>query len=397
MEHHLGTTEQRLDQGLSFSALATIAVFFLVTSQIFILPLPSLVTQVFRPLLILSFLIRMQYSGSIRHPARIYAILVAIQAIAVLVFYEERWNLEIALDSGAVALFFLMFSFAIGVNWSRRELRWLILVCFLGCFVCAVALLLSNDPTDFHAATKGHLKLMGTEVNRNKNAYQFSLGAILGLIYLVRGKRIPRLIILAMTLVTGYALLYSQCRGAFLSFMGGATVFFLGLLLDTWKKNGGRAFLLLALLIVAYIAAYRYLQESDLNRLVDEESMSGRDESLMAAWQLFLNGDFFEKIFGHGFGYEATQTGEIGSHTVFVGSLVSMGIIGSGFTALMFLSVLRRLRGTNALALFAVSFLKTLFEGADYNVFIPLILAVTISNYRMISGRRDYDLFSRQT
>ena len=395
MEHHLGTTEQRLDQGLSFSALATIAVFFLVTSQIFILPLPSLVTQVFRPVLILSFLIRMQYSGSISHPARIYAILVAVQAMAVLVFYEERWNLEIALDSGAVALFFLMFSFAIGVNWSRRELRWLIFVCFLGCFVCAVALLFSNDPTDFHAATKGHLKLMGTEVNRNKNAYQFSLGAILGLIYLVRGKRIPRLIILAMTLVTGYALLYSQCRGAFLSFMGGATVFFLGLLLDTWKKNGGRAFLLLALLIVAYIAAYRYLQESDLNRLVDEENMSGRDESIRAAWQMFLSSDFFEKVFGNGFGYETMQTGELGAHNVFVGYLVSMGLIGSGFTALMFLSSLRRVFGMGALALATAAFLKTMFEGADYDVFIPLILGVAISSYSRVTGRNYYELFGK--
>ena len=395
MQHHIDTTEYSLDQGLSFSALVTILVFFLVTSQIFILPLPSLVTQVFRPLLILSFLIRMQYSGSISHPARIYAILVAVQAMAVLVFYQELWSVDNALNGGSVALFFLMFSFAIGVNWSRRELRWLIFVCFLGCFVCAVALLLSNDPTDFHAATRGHLKLMGTEVNRNKNAYQFSFGMILGLIYLVKGKKIPRLIILAMTLVTGYALLYSQCRGAFLAFIGGATVFFLGLLLDTWKKDGGRAFLLLVLLLVAYIAAYRYLQESELNRLVDEESTSGRDEGIRAAWQLFLSSDFFEKLFGNGFGYETLQTGEIGAHNVFVGYLVSMGIIGSGFTALMFLSSLRRVFGMGALALATAAFLKTMFEGADYNVFIPLILGVAISSYSRVTGRNYYELFGK--
>ncbi len=395
MEHHLGTSEQRLDQGLSFSALATIAVFFLVNSQILILPLPSLVTQVFRPVLILSFIIHMRYSGSIRHPARVFAFLVAVQAMAVLAFYQELWSVNNALDGGAVALFFLMFSFAIGVNWSRRELRWIIFVCFLGCFVCAVALLLSNDPTDFHAATRGHLKLMGTDVNRNKNAYQFSFGTILGLIYLVKGKRIPRLVVLAMTLVTGYALLYSQCRGAFLAFIGGATVFFLGLLLDTWKKDGGRAFLLLVLLIVAYIAAYRYLEESELNRLVDEESMSGRDESMLAAWQLFLNGDFFEKIFGHGFGYESMQTGEIGAHNVFIGFLVSMGILGSGFTALMFISSLRRVFGMGALALAIAAFLKTMFEGADYNVFIPLILGVAISSYSRVTGRNYYELFGK--
>ena len=101
---------------------------------------------------------------------------------------------------------------------------------------------MSNDPTDLNAAAEGHLDLMGTSVNRNKNAYQYSFGAVLGMIYLLKGRKIPKSLILLMTAVTGYALLYSQCRGAFFSFVGGATVLLGGLLLEMKKKNGGKAF-----------------------------------------------------------------------------------------------------------------------------------------------------------
>ena len=89
------------------------------------------------------------------------------------------------------------------------------------------------------------------------------------------------------------------------------------------------------------------------------------------------------------------QTGEIGAHNVFVGYLVSMGIIGSGLTALMFISSARRAFGAGAYALIAAAFLKTMFEGADYNVFIPLILGVVICNYTRVTGRNYYELFGK--
>ena len=337
----------------------------------------------------------MRHSGSIRQTARVISFLAAIHAMVVLLFFRELWTMDNILDGGSVALFFLMFSVSIGVNWSRKELRWILFACFVGCFVCAVALLASNDPTDFDAATVGHLNLAGTEVNRNKNAYQYSFGVILGMIYLLKGKRVPKSLILLMTAVVGYALLYSQCRGAFFSFVGGATVLFVGLLLEIRKKNGGKALIYLILMVAGYILIYHLLKNSELSRLVDAESTSGRDDGIEAAWQLFLNSDWFGKIFGNGFGYEFQQTQEIGAHLIYVGYLVSMGVIGSGLTALMFLSSARGAFGAGAFSLIVTAFIKTFFEGADYNVFIPLILGIVICNYTRVTGRNYYELFRK--
>lgn len=372
-----------------------VLVFFLINSQVVILSLPDTVTQTFRPILIAMILVRMMRNGSLRNPTRAISFLAAVHAMVVLLFYPELWNRHNILEGGAVALFFLMHSFAIGVNWDRRELRWILFTCFLGCFVCAVALLASNDPTDFHAGADGLLKLMGTSVNRNKNAYQYSFGVVLGIIYLIKGRRIPKLMILIMTAIMGYALLYSQCRGAFLSFVGGATVLAIVLLLQIRKNNSGKAWGYALLLIIAYIVIYYLLKNSELSRLVDAESKSGRDTGIEDAWKLFLASDWFGKVFGNGFGYETLQTGAIGAHFVLVGFLVSMGIIGSGLTALMFISTARHTVSGSAAALLTCAFLKTFFEGADYNVFIPLILSTIISNYIQYRQGSESDLFSR--
>ena len=395
MSYSHRTIQYQDRRNLSFSSIAIILIFFLVTSQIFILPLPSIVTQMFRPLLIVMMLIHMQHSGSGQLPARAFAFFVGVHALVVLLFYRELWNEENISNGIAVALFFMMFSFAIGVNWSKKELRWILFACFLGCFVCAVALLASNDPTDFDAATAGHLDLVGYSVNRNKNAYQYSFGAVLGMIYILKGRNIPKSLVLLMTAVIGYALLYSQCRGAFFSFVGGATVLQLGLLLEVKKKNAGKAFAYVVLLVLAYIAVYYLLKNSDLSRLVDGESKSGRDEGIKDAWNIFLRSGMFEKVFGSGFGYEATQIEGIGAHFVYVSYLVSMGIIGSGLTAITFLSSARRSFGAGAFALIITAVLKTFFEGADYNVFIPLILGVVICNYTRVTGRKYYELFGK--
>lgn len=396
MAHSYRTIQYSERKELSFSSAAIILIFFLVTSQIFILPLPSIATQMFRPLLIVMIIIHIQHSGSVQHPARIFAFLVGVHAIVVLLFYRELWTQENISNGVAVALFFLMFSFAIGVNWSKRELRWILLSCFFGCFVCATALLASNNPTDFNAATSGHLDLVGYSVNRNKNAYQYAFGSVLGLIYLLKGKNNHKLLVLLMEAVVGYALLYSQCRGAFLSFVGGTTVLFAALLLELRRKGSSKVLLYLVLLIIGYFVVYYLLKNSELSRLVDGDSKSGRDEGIKAAWRLFVNSDWFGKVFGNGFGFEEMQTGAIGAHLVYVSFLVSIGLIGSVLTALTFLSSLKYSYGAGSISLIVVAILKTFFESADYNVFIPLILAVIVSNYSKISRRDYYELFGRE-
>lgn len=380
---------------MSFSSIAIILIFFLVTSQIFILPLPNIVTQLFRPLLVVMIIINMQRNGVVHSNTQLLALLVAFHAGFSLLLHPELWNEENIINGVAIFLYFLMTSFAIAANWSKRELKWILSASFFGCFVCAVALLASNNPVDFHAANAGHLSLAGFSVNRNKNAYQYAFGTVLGVIYLMKGRNNPRLIIFLMTLVQLYALLYSQCRGAFISAVGAVTVLFLGLLLEVGKKNGGRAVLWLIVMIVAYITAYYLLKNSELSRLVDGENTSGRDEGIRDAWNIFMRSGAFEKVFGSGFGYEATQIEGIGAHMVHVSYLVSIGLIGAGLTLGVFYSAYKMGFGAGAYALLTVSFLKTLFEGADYNVFIPLILGIVICNYSRATRRNYYELFGK--
>ena len=340
--------------------------------------------------------VNMMRNGVIRSAPRTIGFLVAIHAGLELLYHTELWNYDNIVEGVAVVLYFAMFAFAIGVAWTKKELKYIIAASFLGCFVCAVALLMSNNPTDFHAATAGHLNLAGASVNRNKNAYQYAFGTVLGLIYLFHGKRNKKLLVFLMTGVTAYALLYSQCRGAFISAVGGTSVLLLGRMVEIKRKSGvNKAIVFFLFLIILYVGAYYVLKNSELSRLIDADSTSGRDEGIKAAWQLFLNSGLFGKIFGNGFGYEFQQTQEIGAHLVYVGYLVSMGLIGSGLTAAMFFASFRKIFGSGAFALAVVAFLKTLFEGADYNVFIPLILGVVICNYTRLTGRKYYELFGK--
>ncbi len=384
------------DNQVALSGLVVTAVFFLVSSQVLILPLPSIATQVFRPLIVLACMFRMRDTGGVNSWASTFAIIAAIHALASLVFHTELWSSKVFFSGIAVVLYFLMFAFAISVKWSGHELKFMLFFSFFACFICAVALLTSNDPTDFQAATVGHLKLLGYEVNRNKNAYQFSFGVVLGLIYLFKGKRIPKLLFAGMTAVMVYALLYSQCRGAFLCCVAGSTVVILGMLLDLRKRSGSTAFTLLVLTVLAYIAAYMLLKNSELSRLINTDNTSGRDEGIVEALNIFRNSDFFSRLFGSGFGYESTQIEGIGAHMVFVSFLVSIGILGMLLTLGMFTSAFRRCFGAGAYGLFLCAFLKAFFESADYNIYIPMILAVLICDYARRTGRSHYELFSRK-
>ena len=380
---------------MTLSSIAVILIFFLVTSQILILRLPPIATQLFRPLMIAMIIIRMARNGHVRSAPRTLAAVAALHAAMVLLYHPESWNYDIVSSGIAVSLYFLMFSFAIGAAWTKQELKYIILASFLGCFACAVAILVSNNPTDFHAATDGHLELLGVSVNRNKNAYQYAFGSVLGCIYLLKGKR-NKVIIFLITAVIAYALLYSQCRGAFLATVTSISALLIGKVFEIRKKSGNnKAVLFFLFLVMLYLGAFYLLKNSELSRLVDGDSTSGRDEGIAAAWKIFLNSDWFGKIFGNGFGYEHQQTGEIGAHLVYVSFLVSMGMIGSGLTALLFLKTFQRTFGSGAISLILVAFMKTFFESADYNVFIPLILGVVLCNYSRLNRRSYYELFGK--
>ena len=375
-----------------FGALVVSAVFFLVLSQAFILRVPEIVTQVFRPIIVVAMLLRMSHDRIVvASNYRTFALLAALYCAFVMLF--QKFNIYELTRASAVILYLLMFWSVSGVRWNRKEIQLIMFSCFLAAFVCAIAIFVSNDPTDLHVGTSGEMEMLGVSINRNKNAYAFSLGTIIGLAYILYGNIRFKPLILCVTAVTAYALLYSQCRGAFFCAVAGIVVLVFGLLLRIRRKNPNGFIVYSILFILSCIILYYLIKNSELSRLVDGDSTSGRDDSIKHAWELFLQSDLLGKIFGHGFGFEGENSEEIGAHLVYVSYLLSIGIIGTFLITLMFVQAFRNIRGPIPLALWSAAFLRTFFEGLDYYIYIPLILSMVISTYVKRRGRKGNELF----
>ena len=387
------TSEYRRES-ISLGCVVVSAVFFVVLFQAPILKVPEIVTQVFRPAIVAVLLLRMAQRGSINFSARNVALLAALYCCFELLL--NQINADEIMRALAIIMYLLMFNTVVGTTWNKREVRFIIMACFLGAFACAVAIFMSNNPTDFNVGSGGDMKMFGMYVNRNKNAYAFSIGTIIGVIYLLYGKNIKKFWIAMLTAVIVYALLYSQCRGAFFCAVAGVIISVAGVLLKIKKKSEMKFLLYSILTILFCIAAYYILKNSELSRLIDGESKSGRDDGIKYAWHLYLNCDLFGKIFGNGHGYEAAHTEGVGAHLVYITYLLSTGIIGCSLIVLMLLKSLFRVKGAVPYALFTCAFLRTFFEGLDYYIYIPLMLSLIIYNYNNMYGRNTYELFSER-
>ena len=187
--------------------------------------------------------------------------------------------------------------------------------------------------------------------------------------------------------MTAYALLYSQCRGAFFCAVAGIVVLVFGLLLRIRRKNPDGFIVYSILFIISCVILYYLIKNSELSRLVDGDSTSGRDEGIKHAWELFLQSDLLGKVFGHGYGFEAENSDEIGAHLVYVSYLLSVGIIGTLLITLMFVQAFRNIRSPIPLALWSAAFLRTFFEGLDYYIYIPLLLSVIEQKYIKTAGK----------
>ena len=376
----------------TLSALVVSAVFFLVLSQAFILHVPEIVTQVFRPIIIIVMLLRMSRDGIVvASNYRTAALLAALYCFFAMLLH--KFNINELTRTSAVVLYLLMFWSVSGVRWNRKEIQLIMFSCLLAAFVCAIAIFVSNDPTDLHVGTSGEMEMLGVSINRNKNAYAFSIGTIIGLAYILYGNTRFKPLILCVTAVSAYALLYSQCRGAFFCAVAGIVILVFGLLFRIRRKNPNGFIVYSVLFILSCVIVYYLLKNSELSRLVDGDSTSGRDEGIKHAWELFLQSDLLGKVFGHGFGFEGENSEEIGAHLVYVSYLLSIGIIGTILITLMFVQTFRNIRSPIPLALWSAAFLRTLFEGLDYYIYIPLILAVILNHYQRSNRRSVHELF----
>ena len=378
---------------LPFSCVLVAAVFFLVLSQAIIIRFPPVFTQVFRPAIVFFLLIRMVQRGQLEFPARRTALIAAIYCILVLLL--NPINSDEIMSGLTTSLYLLMFVAVTGIAWNKRESSFIVEAVFWGTFVCAVAVMLSNDITNLHTGVDGDIYIFGVPMNRNKNAYAFAIGVVLGIVFMARNRGLKRLLFTLMTGMMGFCLMYSQCRGAFLCTSLGIFTLIGVELLKLRRRNSAKAFMYAILVVISCIVAYYLIKNSQFSRLIDGESTSGRDIGIKHAWQLFLNSDLFGKIFGNGFGYEEAHSDTIGAHLVYATFLVSSGLVGCMLIILMFVKTFARIKGAVPYALFAVALSRTFFEGLDYYIYIPLILSVISYNYMRLSGRTAYELFEK--
>lgn len=379
-------------EALSLGCVVASLTFFLVLSQFLILRVPGIVTNLFRPVIIVVLFIEMHRRGEIRGRTRSIALLSALY-LSILLIFLGYFNSDEIKDGVGRILYLLMFFFIVGTPWTKKEIRIIISSVFLGCFVCALVFMLSNNMTDY-SQSEG-IELLGITVNRNKNAYAFSIGSVLGLVYFLRNHGIVRIVVLVMTAMIGYCLLYSQCRGAFFCTVLAMVLFVLNELKALRKMGNMHFFLALMIFIVFCIVSYYLIKNSELNRLVDTDSTSGRDEGIEHAMELFRTSNLFGKVFGNGYLFEANNTEGAISHSVFTNYLLATGMIGVALIILMFVFSFFEIRGTIAFSLLAMATLRVFFELLDYYVYVPLILAFVICRYSHGEGNRETKLFQR--
>ena len=377
---------------LSLGCVVASLTFFLVLSQFLILRVPSIITNIFRPVIIVVLFIEMHRRGEIRGRTRSVALLTALY-LSFLLLFLGYFNSDEIKDGVGRILYLLMFFFIVGTPWTKKEIRIIITSVFLGCFACALVFMLSNNMTDY-SQSEG-IELLGITVNRNKNAYAFAIGSALGLVFFLRNRGVVRVIVMIMTAMIGYCLLYSQCRGAFFCAVMAMAWFVLGELRDLKRRGSNHYLLFLILFILFCVVSYYLIKNSELSRLVDTDSTSGRDEGIEHALELFRASDMFSKVFGHGYLYETENTVGAISHSVFTNYLLATGIIGTGLIVLIFIMSFLEIHGSIASSLLAMGTLRLFFELLDYYIYVPLILAFIISRYSHGERSREAKLFQR--
>lgn len=389
-------TNEYNDNYKSFSGWFVGFVFFIVLSQVFILRTPDIVTQVFRPIIVVALFINMQKKHIVfNNPESIIGFLAAIWCAVVFLMYP--YDPDAFKSAAAIVLYLLMFSAVSSTVWNKKETSAIIFACFAGAVLCALVFMYSNPMTDFSGEANGDINMLGVHANRNKNAYAFSLGTVIGLQFLFKSNK-RKFVIFIATAIELYCVLYSQCRGAFFCCVAGMIIVIWEQLNIMRKKGKIAKFAFwLVFTIIIFAAAYVLIKNSELSRLIDTDSKSGRDNCIEHAWELFLGCDVKNKIIGNGYLFERQNTVGLGVHVVYLTYLLSTGIIGATLIALIFVCTGLRIRGCASYSLFVIAFMRTFFEGLDYYIFIPLILSIIIHNYSKTHGGSSNELFGGKT
>lgn len=139
--------------------------------------------------------------------------------------------------------------------------------------------------------------------------------------------------------------LLSAKRGAILCLFFELALFFWFLLFDSSKSNKIRLNQILLVLIGVLslsILTFKVYMTNDylIERFLDTKSgdSSGRDSIYEDAFKTYQNGDFIEKIFGHGF-FQNLQINNAYAHSDWYELLVDYGIVGIVFYSLIFIGL----------------------------------------------------------
>lgn len=385
-----GKQRRSMTDSLSFESVFVAFVFFVVLSQFILYIGSETFSQPLRPLIVLILTLQVVRRGRIRLPVCSVALAMSVYQFMVWFFlYPDGGSFREYL----VLIFYFMMLYSVaGFPWKRRELQLIIYSAFLATFVCAVIFFFSNNMADF---SPQQYRFMGVEVNRNKNAYAFAFGIILGRSYLAYGRGRNKLLVFLMMFFEGYCLIYSQCRGAFIGVLIAMSLIALQRAGGMRRNNNPYLLFYILLFILLCLVGYYLIRYSAVSRLVDSDNLSGRDDSIEHALLLFRQAPILGKIFGNGTLYESNNTAGIGVHFVYLTYLLESGIIGALLIIMVFIQAARNLHGEIAWSLFAFALSRTFFEGMDYYIFIPLILSICISNYERMYGRSCRELFFR--
>ena len=379
-----------LTDNLSFESVFVAFVFFVVLSQFVLYAGSEALSQPLRPLIVLILTVQVVRRGRLRLPVCSVALAMSVYQFLIWFFLYPNGG---SFRQYLILIFYFMMLFSVaGFPWKRRELQLIIYATFIATFACAVVFFFSNNMTDFSQHT---YYFMGTEVNRNKNAYSFAFGIILGRFYLAYGRGRNRFLIMMIMLFELYCLLYSQCRGAFLGV-------FVVMCMTAWNKardmrrrNNPYLIFYIILFFLVCVVGYYLIKFSAVSRLVDGDNLSGRDDSIEHALLLFREAPLLGKIFGNGIEYEGIHTEGVGVHFVYLTYLLESGIVGVILIVSIFIQAARNLQGEISWYLFVFALSRTLFEGMDYYIFIPLILSICISNYERLFHSSGKELFSQ--
>ena len=251
-KEHVRWRDINIDEMLSVESVFVAFVFFVVLSQFLVMGKLEGLSQPFRPLIIIILAVQVVRRGSIHLSVRNVAFAMsAYQLILWFFLYPNGGSIRLYL---VVILYFMMLFSVSGFPWNRRELQLIIYACFIATFICALIFFFSNDMLNF---SEHELKFMGVVANRNKNAYAFAIGIVLGSLYMKYGKNHNRFLILFMTIFEGYCLIYSQCRGAFFGVCISVGV---GIIYKVFRmRKSGDPYLIFYILTVIVICCVGYI------------------------------------------------------------------------------------------------------------------------------------------